>query len=168
MLCIWSQLNGAYLNVYNRRTDQRLTPKVLRVLCLNFTTAWGKGAEHDISVRHVGEARAKFARAIRDCIAVVEPFVHAFGDAYQNALPAFAPTRGEAINKFITANDLTPKLGEAMASVWDADGLMSAGNTLAGLANAATRAAQSYAFAGAEPIEAAAGKLIREGWAAIE
>jgi Domain of unknown function (DUF932) len=159
------------IQVTNSQTKQasiRLTPKVLRVLCLNFTTAWGKGAEYDISVRHVGEARAKFAAAIRDCIAVVEPFVRAFGDAYQSEFPAIAPTRGEVIWRFIAASKLPEQLGERMAELWDADGTMSAGNTLAGLANAATRASQTYAFAMAEPIEAVAGRVIREGWSAID
>jgi hypothetical protein len=158
------------IQVTNSQTKQasiRLTPKVLRVLCLNFTTAWGKGDEYDISVRHVGEARAKFARAIRDCIAVVEPFVHAFGDAYQNPFPAIAPTRGEVVRKFLAANKLPEQLGERMAELWDADGLMSAGDTLAGLANAATRASQTMSFVMAEPVEAAAGRVIREGWSAI-
>lgn len=157
------------IQVTNSQTKQasiRLTPKVLRVLCLNFTTAWGKGDEYDISVRHVGEARAKFARAIRDCIAVVEPFVHAFGDAY--ATPFLqGQVRGEVIRKFITANKLPDQLGERMASLWDADGSMSAGDTLAGLANAATRASQTMSFAMAEPVEAAAGRVIREGWSAL-
>ena len=158
------------IQITNSQTKQasiRLTPKVLRVLCLNFTTAWGKGAEQDISVRHVGEARAKFARAIRDCIAVVEPFVHAFGDAYATPFPQFAPTRGEVVRRFIGANKLPEQLGERIASVWDADGSMSAGDTLAGLANAATRASQTYSFATAEPIEAAAGRVIREGWSSL-
>jgi Domain of unknown function (DUF932) len=158
------------IQVTNSQTKQaaiRLTPKVLRVLCLNFTTAWGKGDEYDISVRHVGEARAKFAAAIRDCIAVVEPFVRAFGDAYQSEFPTIAPTRGEVIRRFIAAAKLPEQLGERMADLWDADGTMSAGNTLAGLANAATRASQTYAFAMAEPVEAYAGRVIREGWSAI-
>jgi hypothetical protein len=157
------------IQVTNSQTKQasiRLTPKVLRALCLNFTTAWGKGDEYDISVRHVGEARAKFSRAIRDCIAVVEPFVHAFGDAYATPF-AQGQVRGEVIRKFITANKLPDQLGERMASLWDADGSMSAGDTLAGLANAATRASQTYSFAMAEPVEAAAGRVIREGWSAI-
>ena len=159
------------IQITNSQTKQaslRLTPKVLRVLCLNFTTAWGKGSKHEVSVRHVGEARAKFAAAIRDCIAVIEPFVRAFGDAYQKPFPEFAPTRGEVIRKFIEANDLPDQLGERMSEVWDADGGMSAGNTLAGLANAATRASQLYSFQNAEPVEAAAGRVIREGWASLD
>jgi Domain of unknown function (DUF932) len=158
------------IQITNSQTKQasiRLTPKVLRVLCLNFTTAWGEGNDVDVSVRHVGEARAKFARAIRDCIAVVEPFVHAFGDAYRNPFPSNL-VRGEVIRKFIAANKLPEALGERMADCWDADGAMGAGNTLAGLANAATRASQQYALTQAESVESAAGRMIRQGWGAID
>jgi hypothetical protein len=156
------------LQATNSQTKQasiRLTPKVLRVLCLNFTTAWGKGAEADISIRHVGEARRKFAAAIRDALAVVEPFIQAFGDAY--SVPLIG-TRGEVVERFIKANKLPLSLGEATVGVWDADGTLSAGDTLAGLVNAVTRAGQSASMEQAEGIEAAAGQLIREGWAAIE
>lgn len=158
------------LHVGNSQTKQlsiKLAPKVLRLLCSNFTTAYSEGGEQEINVRHVGEARVKFAAAIRNALAIVEPFVLAFADAYQTPFPAFAPTRGEAINKFIVSNDLAPKLGEATAELWDADGTMGAGDTLAGLANAITRASQVYSFANAEPIEAAAGRLVREGWDSI-
>lgn len=73
------------LQVSNSQTKQgaiRIVPKVLRVLCLNFTTAWGEGADQEVSVIHMGEARRKFAEAMRNALAVVEPFVIAFGDAY--------------------------------------------------------------------------------------
>lgn len=158
------------IQVTNSQTKQAsisLVPKILRVLCLNFTTAWGEGDSHKVAIRHVGEARSKFNQAIRDCIATVEPFILAFADAYQTPLPAFAPTRGEAINLFIKANGLTPQLGERTAEAWDMDGTMSAGDTLAGLANAVTRASQSMSFANCEPVEAAAGRLVRIGWDSI-
>lgn len=146
----------------------RLVPKVLRVLCLNFTTAWGEGAENEISIRHIGEARQKFAIALRKAIDTVAPFVLAFGDAYQNRLPAFAPTRGEAIGRFIKAFDLSEKFGPQIAGVWDADGAKSAGDTLAGLANAVTRAAQTLTLEGAEHYEKAAGRIVMQGWSALE
>ena len=159
------------LQLTNSQTKQasiKLTPKILRVLCLNFTTAWGEGADHEVSVRHVGEARAKFASAIRECLAVIEPFVYAFGDAYQNQFPEFAPTRGEVINRFCKAYQFSPALGERMAEAWDLDGSMSAGNTLAGLANAATRVSQGMSFEQAAAVEAAAGRVVKEGWDAID
>lgn len=142
-------------------------PKLLRTLCLNFTTAWTDGVEFDASVRHVGEVRSKMAEAMRQALAVIDPFVKAFGDAYQNSLPEFAPTRGEAIKRFIEANALPEAVGLKMSELWNADGTMSAGDTLAGLANAATRVSQSYAFAQSEPIERAAGRVIRQGWDSI-
>ena len=115
----------------------------------------------------IGQARAKFAAAIRECIAVVEPFIHAFSDAYQTHFPQFAPTRGEVIGRFVKANKLSENVGGQIAAAWDADGSQSAGDTLAGLANAATRVSQLFSFNRAEVVEAAAGRVVVEGWDAI-
>lgn len=160
------------LHISNSQTKQgsiRVVPKILRVLCLNFTTAWGEGADAEISgIIHVGEAQKKFAVAVARALQVVEPFVHAFGDAYQNKFPKFAPTRGEIIGQMTKAFELTDKFGESIAGVWDADGDKSAGDTLAGLVNAMTRAAQEMPIDRASDIETAAGKLIRNGWAVLQ
>jgi hypothetical protein len=159
------------LHVSNSQTRQgaiRIVPKVLRVLCLNFTTAWGEGADAEVSVIHLGEARRKFAEAMRNALAVVEPFVIAFGDAYQNALPAFASTRGEAISKAVKAFELPAKFGDTIAVSWDADGTRGAGDTLAGLVNAMTRAAQELPIDRAAAVEQASGRLIRNGWSELE
>jgi hypothetical protein len=145
----------------------RLTPKILRVLCLNFTTAWGEG-ETEVVIRHIGEARQKFAAALKKAIGTVAPFVIAFGDAYQNRLPAFAPTRGEVVGRFLKTFELSEKVGPQIVGVWDADGEKSAGDTLAGLANAVTRAAQTFTIEGAEPYEKAAGRIVMQGWGALE
>ena len=158
------------LQVTNSQTKQcsiRLTPKVLRVLCLNFTTAWGNGADTEISIRHVGEARAKFAAAIREALAVVEPFILAFSDAYQSKFPTFAPTRGEVVSRFVKVAELPAPTGKLIVEAWDADGTQSAGDTLAGLANAVTRASQQFDFARAGAMEAAAGRVVKEGWASL-
>lgn len=53
------------------------------------------------------------------------------------------------------------------ASKWDADGVKGAGDTRAGLVNALTRASKELVYANAAPVEAAAGRIISEGWAAL-
>lgn len=160
------------LQVVNSQTKQYsidIIAKLLRVLCLNFTTAWSDGADNSVNVRHVGDVKMKFRAAIAAALQVIEPFVLAFSDAYQKPLPSFAPTRGEAIGKFIKAYALPTKVGELMAAEWDADGpTRSAGDTLAGLANAATRVSQNFTFDNAEPLELAAGRIIKSGWDSIE
>lgn len=138
-----------------------LIPRLLRVLCLNFTTAFSQGGEFEVNIRHMGDARKKFQAAVLKALKVIEPFVQAFGDAYQNKLPV---VRGEVIEKAIKKFALPSKSGELIAGSWDADGDKSAGDTLAGMANAMTRASQQMPIEKAEAFEAAAGKLIRNGW----
>ena len=153
-------------NSQTKQCSIRLVPKVLRVLCLNFTTAWGAGAEEEVTITHVGEARYKFQKAIRRVLDTVEPFIIAFSDAYQDRLPGTL-TRGEIIGKTVKRFELSPKFGETVAASWDMDGTASAGNTRAGLVNAFTRAAQALPMDKAATVEAAAGRIISQGWDAI-
>ena len=153
-------------NSQTKQCSIRLTPKVLRVLCLNFTTAWGQGAEEEVSIIHTGEARYKFQKAIRRILDVVEPFIVAFGDAYQDPLPT-SKTRGQLIESAVKRFELPAKFGDTVAASWDIDGTMSAGNTRAGLVNAITRAAQGLDMAKAATVEAAAGRIIHQGWDAL-
>ena len=156
-------------NSQTKASSIRVVPKILRVLCYNFTTAWGSGVEVEIGgIRHIGEARAKFADALQRAIATVEPFVKAFGDAYAKPLPAFAPTRGEAVQRLLKKFELSKDAGKGIVAVWDADGEKSAGDTLAGLANAVTRYSQTLAIEDSEAYEAAAGKVVGIGWEALE
>ena len=158
------------LHVANSQTKQssiRIVPKILRVLCLNFTTAWGEGMDQEISIMHVGEAAAKFRSAIRTALDAVVPFVLAFGDAYNTPFPQESPTRGEILSRLVKRLELPAGFGTATLEAWDADGSRSAGDTLAGLANAMTRAATKLPIERASVIEAAAGKAIRQGWDAI-
>lgn len=140
---------------------------ILRALCYNFTTAWSEGAETEISIRHVGEARRRVGEAIVKAIATVEPFIKAFADAYQNELPAFAPTRGEVLQMVGKVFELPTATLEDCVGAWDADGAKSAGDTLAGLVNAMTRASQKLSMADAAVVENAAGKMVARGWAAL-
>ncbi len=147
------------------RHSIKLTPKILRVLCLNFTTAWGVGLEEEISFKHMGEVREKFRVAVKRALQAVEPFILAFGDAYQNPLPKL--NRAEVIERTMKVFELPQRFGQEAIAVWDADGDKSAGDTLAGLANAMTRASQTMGFDRAEVVEEAAGRIIRQGWQSL-
>ena len=153
-------------NSQTKQCSIRLVPKVLRVLCLNFTTAWGEGAEEEISIVHMGEARYKFQRAIRRVLDVVEPFIIAFGDAYQDRMPE-AKTRGQLIEAAVRRFELPARFGDTVAQSWDMDGANSAGNTRAGLVNAITRAAQGLPMDKAATVEGAAGRIVKQGWSAL-
>jgi len=161
------------LRVVNSETKAsaiKVMPQLLRVLCYNFTTAWSDGADEEISIRHIGEAKVKLAKAFERALSVVEPFVKAFGDAYAKDFPAFAPTRGELLarlaKKFMGI--LPSETVDLTGQLWDADGEKSAGNTLAGLVNAVTRASQMLNMEKSQSVEKVAGKLIANGWAALE
>ena len=136
------------------------------MLCLNFTTAWGEGAEEEISIVHMGEARYKFQRAIRRVLDVVEPFIIAFGDAYQDRMPE-SKTRGQLIEAAVRRFELPARFGDTVAQSWDMDGANSAGNTRAGLVNAITRAAQGLPMDKAATVEGAAGRIVKQGWSAL-
>ena len=153
-------------NSQTKAFGYRITPKILRVLCLNFTTAWAEG-ETEVVIRHVGEVRPKIRQAIRKALDTVAPFVLAFGDAYQSRFPKTAQTRGEVTTKFLKAFSLPEKFGESIIKAWDMDGVNSAGDTLAGLSNAVTRATQTLTIENAEPYERAAGEIIMKGWSAF-
>lgn len=155
------------LSIANSETKAgslRIWPKLLRVLCYNFTTAWSSGADEEISLRHIGDLKWKLPAAFKKALAVVEPFVVAFGDAYQLALPDFAPTRGEALSRVVSKLGIPESVAEEAATLWDADGEKSAGNTLAGLVNAITRASQELSMAESAGVEKMAGQLIANGW----
>ncbi len=81
--------------------------------------------------------------------------------------PSFAPTRGEVITSAVKRFELPAKFGDSIAASWDMDRANGAGDTLAGLANAMTRASQELVIERASVIESAAGNLIKNGWGAL-
>lgn len=141
-------------------------PTLLRVLCYNFTTAWAEGLREELSVRHVGDLSRKLPRLIKRATDALEPFIRAFGDAYRVALPA-GQTRADVLMHARKALELPESVITLSQKLWDADGVKSAGDTLAGFGNALTRASQEFGMEQAGVIEAAAGRVIRQGWAAI-
>ncbi len=161
----------AKVHVSNSETKQgswRVFGGILRALCFNFTTAWC-GKDTEVAGRHMGESVGKeIAKAVQQAMRNVEPFVQAFGDAYSNELPDFAPTKGEVLDRVAKALELPEWTLTRAATLWDADGSsLSAGNTLAGLVNALTRASQETDMEQALLIEGAAGRLVVQGWATL-
>jgi len=144
----------------------RVEAFLLRVLCANFTTAETFDLEgEELSLRHMGDLRMKLPRLVHTALKRIDPFVRAFGDAYQTALPC---TRADVIAKVTKRYQLGDGFAQSIASSWDMDGASSAGDTLAGLVNALTRASQSQAMSEGVVTEKLAGRLVVEGlsWAA--
>lgn len=141
---------------------------LLRALCLNFTTAW-YGAESRFTTKHMGDGfLSRVVGAFGERLKQITPFVQAFGDGYKTALPAAYPTRPEVIARVAKVYALPEETATAAIASWDLDGARSAGNTLAGLANALTRASQEETMEAAEHTEMVAGVLIGQGWTALE
>lgn len=137
---------------------------LLRVLCLNFTTAW-YGDDTKFSTKHMGATFAdRIGQAFTTSVNRISPFVQAFGDAYRVSLPG---TRAELAEKATKVFELPAQTASAAVRLWDADGARSAGDTLGGFVNALTRASQELVLKQAEVVEEAAGRLIVEGWAAL-
>ncbi len=144
----------------------KVSPKLLRVLCYNFTTAYTEGGEQEISLKHIGDIGRKLPAAIQQAQRTLEPFILAFSDAYREGFDG--KTRGEVLT---ILGKKFPELSEstltASAALWDADGARGAGDTFAGLANALTRASQEQSMADASTTERIAGRVIVQGWGAL-
>lgn len=136
----------------------------LRLICLNGMTAASDTVE--VRVKHVGDIARHFRTATIAAMAGVQDHLRAFVNAQGRALPS-GLTRSDVIDRMSLAFKLPERVGVAAAALWDADGEGSAGNTLAGLANAFTRAAQAENPATALEVERAAGRLISGGFSRI-
>ena len=146
----------------------RIVPRLLRVLCWNFTTAFSEGGEEDISIRHMGELAPKLAPALRRALAKIDPFVKAFGDAYRDNLPAAFPTRTEAVQRALKKfQELRCLPVDTVVDAWGMDGAAGAGNTRAGFVHAFTRASQKLDMERAALVEKVAGRVVHQGWSAL-
>lgn len=136
-----------------------------RLVCENGIVASVNDAASGFSIRHVGDVTNRLNVALRVAVAGIEAFAVKFGEAY--AVPLVG-TRAETLERVGRA---FPGLGEDLLKtaerVWDADGVLSAGDTLAGAANALTRAAQDHHMGRALDAEIAAGRLVNVGWGAL-
>lgn len=141
---------------------------LLRALCLNFTTAWYGGASI-FNTKHMGEGFTKrISEAFAEKLDAITPFVQAFGDGYKIQLPEAYPTRAEVVARVAKVYTLPEETATATIASWDMDGAQSAGNTLAGLANALTRASQEETMEAGGRTEKVAGVLIGAGWNALQ
>lgn len=146
----------------------RIEAFLLRVLCYNFTTAFSEDDEaKTVGLRHVGDLRRRIASAIRGAGERIEPLVRAFGDAYKDDFPDVMQTRGEVLEKVGKVFELPATTLERAAQLWDADGIMGAGDTRAGLVHALTRASQEQSVTDAGETERVAGRIILDGWGAL-
>jgi hypothetical protein len=140
---------------------------LLRVLCANFTTAYTKDDKsEEISIRHMGDLREKLADAFRSALKRVQPFVKLFSDAYLIGKPE-GQSRSDLLLKVRRVYQLPESTVDAATAMWDIDGLNSAGETLAGLVNALTRASQEQTTELAAQTERAAGDLLHRKWSAL-
>ncbi len=146
----------------------RVEAFLLRVLCLNFTTAFTEDENvAELSLRHVGDLTKRLARMVMAAMDRIDPFVQAFGDAYKDGLPDFAPTRAAVLERAQKKALFSESVLHRANELWDADGLKSAGDTRAGFVNALTRASQELEVNTATVVERQAGRVILDGWDAL-
>jgi hypothetical protein len=164
------------VRVRNSETKQgglRVEPFVLDTLCYNFTTAESTGGAEEVaagfgSIRHVGDLGKKLADVFMRCLKKVDPFIHAFADAYKAPL-GDAP-RGELLQRVQRVFALPDETIKLAADVWDSQAVLhkSPGDSLADLVNALTKASQEQSMDDAMETGRAAGTLIERGLSALE
>ena len=137
--------------------------------CLNGATRVVDGVND--SVRHVGSATRLLrhvASLIEQAMANADGLITALEDAYAMPFPQALPSRSEVLERVGKIATLPETLISDAARLWDADGAqLSAGNTLAGLVNSITRAAQLQPVTVAADAEAWAGATLMMGWQAL-
>lgn len=144
-------------------------PFLFDAVCYNLTTAYSSLMDEGaFTLRHVGDLTKRITSLVLQAQRTIEPFVKAFSDAYRTPFPASLPTRGEVLARVGKVMELPESTLTLAGQLWNADGAASAGDTLAGAANALTRASQEQAMGDADATERAAGQLIADGWGALE
>lgn len=155
-------------NSETKASSLRVEAFLLRVLCYNFTTAFTEDVDaRELKLNHVGDLTRRLPRLVEEARQRIEPFVKMFGDAYKDGMPAGLPTRGDVLERAEKVFDISPTVLKLAGSMWDADGLKSAGDTRAGFVNALTRASQELSITEAAEVERIAGKVVAGGWAAL-
>lgn len=130
----------------------------LNLVCLNGMV--GAGNRSTMSVKHVGDIRSRMRASVVTVVDLVDVYLEEFAQAYAQPLPG---TRAEAIERTVRRFRLPESTGAALATLWDVDGARGAGDTVAGLANALTRHAQSQPVEAALATEAVAGQVLAGG-----
>lgn len=134
----------------------------MNLVCLNGMV--GGGSNSTVTVRHMGDIRTKVRAGVVTVIDLVDVYLEEYLNAYKAQLPG---TRAEAIAKTQKRFKLPETTATALTTLWDVDGERGAGNTVAGLANAMTRYAQSLPVEQALKLEEAAGKVVSMGLDAL-
>lgn len=142
---------------------------LLRVLCYNLTTAWT--ADRDaVVMRHVGDARDVLRRlrgVVRQKLDQIAPFVVAFGDSYADTAPGGLRAPSEIVGRAVKSRQLSADLGQSVVRAWAVDGPQAAPALSRGaFVNAVTEVAKSQGAEVAERLEAYAGRVVAQGWAA--
>lgn len=127
----------------------------MNLVCLNGMI--GGGSNSTVSVKHVGDIRTRMKAGIVTVIDLVDIYLEEFFEAYKTPLRV---TQADAIARTVAKFKLPETTGVALAALWNVDGERGAGQTVAGLANALTRHAQSLPVEKAIAIEEAAGKVV--------
>jgi hypothetical protein len=152
-----SETKGASLNVFGG---------LFRAWCLNGMARPADESESTFGIRHLGNPRQRIKNAIRVAILGINEFAEQFGEAHQIALPLPQAETLERVGKAFP--ELSTAFLKSAGTVWGADGSeKSAGHTVAGLANALTRAAQELPMAEATEVQAVAGKIVARGLSAL-
>lgn len=120
------------------------------------------GDDTEVTVRHVGDIRKRVQFAVSASIVGLDDFARQFSDSYRVALPADV-TRADVLKAAGQRLALPPSTIEAALHLWDADGALSAGHTVAGLVNSLTRAAQAEPISRAREVEESASRLLTNG-----
>lgn len=134
----------------------------MNLVCLNGMISQGNGTT--ISIRHTGDIRYKMAAGVKTVLELASDHLDQFAKAYDSQLPG---TRAEAIERLAKRYQLPATTAAALQVLWDVDGQLGAGNTVAGAVNALTRHAQSQDVSKALDTEAIAGKVLSAGLSAF-
>jgi hypothetical protein len=134
----------------------------MNLVCLNGMVGAGNGTT--MSIRHVGNIQYKMLAALTTVTQLADEHLLEFSNAYKAELPT---TRADAIGRIQKQYKLSDTTAASLATLWDVDGDRGAGNTVAGLANALTRAAQARTVEQGLELEAIAGKVISKGLSAF-
>jgi hypothetical protein len=156
---------NARINIKNSETKGGMfeaSVGTMNLVCLNGMVAGGSNST--VTVRHVGDIRTKMLAGVRTVIELVDVYLEEYFQAYRQELPL---SQADAIARTVKRYKLPEATGAALGTLWNVDGELGAGHTVAGLANALTRHAQSLPVERALDMEETAGKVLASGLSAF-
>lgn len=153
------------INIWNSETKGgsfEASVGSMNLVCLNGMVSQGNGTS--ISIRHTGDIRYKMFAGLRTVMELAADHLESFAAAYNQPLPG---TRAEAIARLQKRYQLPDTTAASIATLWDVDGQLGAGDTVAGAVNALTRFAQSQEVGKGLDTEHIAGKVLAAGLSAF-